>query len=106
MPFSLDPLRKSQGPIIEIVKGDGHKLVGGLSKPFQYKEDKWTSGDFSIDNVVSELKEYMNLLKNNLRYEIDVEFCIQNNTIFWLQVRPILGIKSNFIIPPSKSGSF
>ncbi|MEK5383025.1 PEP/pyruvate-binding domain-containing protein [Niallia sp. FSL W8-0635] len=100
--FSLDPLRKSQGPIIEIVKGDGHKLVGGLSKPFQYKEDKWTSGDFSIDNVVSELKEYMNLLKNNLRYEIDVEFCIQNNTIFWLQVRPILGIKSNFIIPPSK----
>lgn len=87
--FSKDPVTHESAPVIEIVKGTGEQMVGGMVTPFSYKKGRWT-GERPIDlQLENEITETVQKIKGTLGYEIDMEFCIKNKAIYWLQVRPI-----------------
>lgn len=88
--FSFNPINNQEDVVIEMAEGRGENIVGGLVNPFTYKEAKWNNSPPNLkEDLVNEIVSTINNVNNNFINEIDMEFCIKNNTIFWLQVRPV-----------------
>ena len=95
--FSADPVSgRRDVSVINIVEGLGDKLVDGKADPEHIeinrsapKEVEVTS-KFASDVILKELSCGLTKLKNELGHEVDVEWAVdQNDTLYWLQVRPI-----------------
>lgn len=97
--FSSDPTTYSKkNGIISYVEGMGEQLVSGET----YSKDVSVSFDqnYNLENddelndlikkVISEIKD----LEQKLGYPLDVEYCIKNDDIYYLQCRPITSISS------------
>lgn len=120
--FSHNPLNISDdNPIINIVPGLGEALVSGRVTAYTIKKEgrDWV---FPDDNAVFEGKVYANglnainktgaVIKHDIgdkianleqdvrrmaalkKHPVDVEFCITNGTIYYLQIRPITAIQT------------
>lgn len=99
--FSDDPLSGENEIMIEVVAGQGERLVSGLEIPdrysFTYKKELISStlsessihiNTFSLMKVVDEVLK----MKELYGYPVDVEWAIESNSLFILQCRPITTI--------------
>ncbi len=101
--FTLNPVNKeSNETVIEVVEGLGEKLVSGQITPQMYILDEQGS---CLEYDSGECKEFLlsyEFLKK-LRYEVgriqkyiykiaDIEFAIDEEKIYFLQVRPITAL--------------
>ncbi len=99
--FTINPISGDENEImIEAVNGLGEKLVGGEITPQLFILDKtgncqyFDCGDCSTvqiitESVLRELFELINYLKYNVIKDADIEFAIQNNRVYFLQIRHI-----------------
>jgi len=102
--FTVNPINgNSDEIVIEVIEGIGEKLVGGKVTPQLYiiKEPCdciwYESGDFFAskllsDNIICDIVNKIEYLKNKIYKEADIEFAIQNEDIYFLQIRPITKI--------------
>lgn len=96
--FSCDPITMHEGMMLEIVKGRGEKLVSGLVTPHLYKEDRWINGSVDIPrSLIEEINQTILHIKSKFGFHVDMEFCIKNDKLFWLQVRPVTQLNGNQI---------
>lgn len=89
--FSKDPVTYENEPVVEIVEGSGEKLVGGLATPAAYKKNRWVHKPLpgiSTDQL-TEIATQVKKVKEIFGYEVDMEFCVKNGVVYWVQVRPI-----------------
>ncbi len=85
--------------LIHSVDGPGEALVQGERDPAEVAFDKssqqvyWShipEGETSLSNaLLRELYDTSTKLEAELGYPLDIEFCIVNDQIHWLQLRPI-----------------
>ena len=115
--FSKDVFNSnSKNGIINIIPGLGEYLVSGKKQAcsgrftsskitWLYSQDsydgvKYTDGKYDVSVSFSQLQKNIKpfeaelihgalKLEKELGIPVDIEFCISNNTIYWLQVRPI-----------------
>ena len=95
--FSADPVSGRRDlSIINIVEGLGDKLVDGKAEPEQIEINKYEpknriyNSKHASDSILQELNEGLAKLKSEFGHEVDVEWAVdQNDTLYWLQVRPI-----------------
>lgn len=95
--FSLDPTSRSKNySVIEVVKGDGEKLVSGLETPTTIlvqrylKEVDFYNGDFLPDQkIIIQIEENLLEIEKLYGLPVDVEWCVKNNSLYILQARPI-----------------
>lgn len=95
--FSADPVSGRRDiSIINIVEGLGDKLVDGKAEPEHIeinkhsKQDRELQSKFATQQILQELNDGLIRLKNELGYDVDVEWAAdQNDKLYWLQVRPI-----------------
>ncbi len=99
--FTVNPISGDENEIvIEAVNGLGEKLVGGEITPQLFVLDKmgnckyFDCGDCSTVQIITEslLRNFcklINYIKYNLIRDADIEFAIQNNKVFFLQIRHI-----------------
>jgi pyruvate,water dikinase len=102
--FTVNPINgNSDEFVIEVIEGIGEKLVGGMITPQMYiiKESgkciRFEEGDFIekkllSDDVIYSITNKILYIKNEIYKEADIEFVIQNETIYFLQIRPITKI--------------
>lgn len=99
--FTINPISGDENEIvIEAVNGLGEKLVGGEITPQLFILDKmgnckyFDCGDCSTVQIITngllrELCKLINSLKYNVIKDADIEFAIQNNKVYFLQIRHI-----------------
>ena len=98
--FSADPVSGRRDlSIINIVDGLSDKLVDGKAEPEQIEINNYApkgsksdqqESKFASDSILQELNDGLIKLKHELGHEIDVEWAVdENDTLYWLQVRPI-----------------
>ncbi|WP_128893654.1 PEP/pyruvate-binding domain-containing protein [Longirhabdus pacifica] len=88
--FSCDPVTGIEDMIVEISKGSGQKVVDGAVTPSQYRNGKWQNGHGNIDSLLmKEITHTVQNIKRLLKHEVDMEFCIKQHTLYWLQARPV-----------------
>lgn len=99
--FTINPISGDDNEIvIEAVDGLGEKLVGGEITPQLYILDKmgkckyFECGDYSgaqmfTNSLLAEFTKLVYHLKYNVIKEADIEFAIQNNKVYFLQIRHI-----------------
>lgn len=94
--FTCDPLTGAAGLHIELVKGRGEQLVGGDVNPlFSYKNGSWDKPSGFLEQLILQLSPWADTAIELLRCHVDMEFCIKDGVIYWLQVRPVTtGIES------------
>ena len=121
--FSKNPLdNQSKNIVINIIPGLGEDLVSGRSEGLNGVSSKgkfsWNNADRNISGHTfnNELKEItvtgrqlmlsikpyegelingVKKLERLMKIPVDVEFAISNNTIYWLQVRPVTAYSSD-----------
>ncbi|MEK5209701.1 PEP/pyruvate-binding domain-containing protein [Psychrobacillus sp. FSL H8-0510] len=88
--FSCNPISNQEDIVIELGEGRGENIVGGLVNPYIFKENKWNNTPQKLKvEVVEEIVSTVKRVKSEFVNEIDMEFCIKDNDIYWLQVRPV-----------------
>ena len=99
--FSVNPISgKDNEIVIELVSGLGEKLVSGEVTPQLIILDEngkckyFECGDYPNDIIVNNeiLKNFFSIiayLKQTIMQDADIEFAIQNNIIYFLQIRHI-----------------
>ena len=89
--FSSNPTTFSKkNGILSYIHGLGDGLVSGLCSGTDIEVCFENYSDPQFKNIVFQIK----LLEGELGYPIDVEWCIKNNIIYYLQCRPITSITS------------
>jgi rifampicin phosphotransferase len=89
--FSCNPVSGEDDIIIEMGAGSGENIVGGLINPMRYRNGYWEGEIPNIKrNLIDEIKEVITNLKLHFNGDVDVEFCIKDNILYWLQVRPVV----------------
>lgn len=85
--------------LIEAAEGVGENIVSGLITPNQYyyslKEKCLLSASQDgvlTDTKVKELAENICVIRDSYELEVDTEWCIKNNTIYFLQARPVTAV--------------
>ena len=88
--FSIDPRTNENSWVVEAITGYGEDLVSGKKTPLHFEENSTnTTKLFNIDEVVSIGKK----IKNYFGHEIDMEWAIDKNNVFYvLQARPITAL--------------
>lgn len=96
--FSTNPLYPHE-MLIHTVTGAGEALVQGEKQPAEFAFDKasqqcyWKevpAGETELsDALLEELFQTAQRLEAQWGYPLDLEFCVVNGEIFWLQMRPI-----------------
>jgi len=97
--FSTDfNTNNSNFTIIEACKGIGEKLVSGQVTPTKYfvrKKfnyiDQIIGENLPIENEIIEISKYAQKIEQDYNMAMDIEWAIDNNEIFILQARPIVG---------------
>ena len=89
--FSSNPTSFSKkSGILSYTKGLGDELVSGLCSGTDIEVSFENYSNPLFENIVSQMK----LLESKLGYPIDVEWCIKDNIVYYLQCRPITSITS------------
>lgn len=93
--FSKDPSVRINQTLIEFVEGLGEGLVSGQKTPHQIivKDEEVHVADLQlyerIKDQVAELCQAVKRIKKYCQCEVDVEFAIANNKLYFLQCRPV-----------------
>jgi pyruvate,water dikinase len=102
--FTVNPINgNSDEIVIEVIEGIGEKLVGGMVTPQMYIIKGlgnciyFEEGDFSSlrllsDKIICDITNKIIYIKEKIYKEADIEFAIQDNDIYFLQIRPITKI--------------
>ena len=102
--FSNSPHGKDNNIIIEFAPTACSRLVKGDISPDLYVNDFGWFGntpDYVEEKILHELIEKEQVIKKILECDIDIEFCVSNGQLYFLQCRPITMIKK---IRPKYSG--
>lgn len=99
--FSKSPVASYEDCVlIEAAHGVGENIVSGVITPNQYhysmKEKRILSvsaGGVLTDTEVEMLAENICEIRDLFQLEVDTEWCIENNIIYFLQARPITAIE-------------
>ncbi|AEB30985.1 phosphoenolpyruvate synthase [Carnobacterium sp. 17-4] len=98
--FTLNPLTNNDRQLtLEVVEGEGEKLVSGLVTPEQLTIEWFsTIGPINASQILSsdqlkQLQEQLLLIATFYGYPVDVEFCFSKDSLFFLQARPITTIR-------------
>ncbi|MCL2861841.1 MAG: PEP-utilizing enzyme [Firmicutes bacterium] len=92
--FTTDP-NNSQNILIEAVDGGGEALVSGSAAAIQYSIEKSEINSLAevLPPLTTELIKNMCILAIELqdvsKMPLDLEWCVKNDKIYWLQSRPI-----------------
>ncbi|WP_342481859.1 PEP/pyruvate-binding domain-containing protein [Paenibacillus sp. FSL L8-0340] len=88
--FSCNPLTGESEIIIELVEGRGEALVGGDANPMvHYREGRWSDSSPLFEQLLLHMEPWIMKAKELMRQQVDMEFCIKNKSLYWLQVRPV-----------------
>lgn len=90
--FSSSPFDSEKSAVIEFAQGSCDRLVEGNITPDLFTgKHGWVNErpNYVNDVVLCQLLEKMHVLKQKLKCEIDVEFSVIDNQIYFLQCRPI-----------------
>ncbi|MBW2217174.1 MAG: hypothetical protein JRF34_08280 [Deltaproteobacteria bacterium] len=99
--FTRHPVKASNMTVIEAIKGIGEELVSGRAMPTRWEIDPLTKNIVSFkpvpkENILEITKEHLDsLVETGHKAEkafgqgLDIEWCIENNTLYLVQVRPI-----------------
>jgi pyruvate,water dikinase len=88
--FSVDPVRKNGNVVvIESVVGLCDKLVSGLVSPEHYMVNKDTESTFHIPNDIVKVFKATKSLEAEVGFPVDIEWAIENEKLYILQMRPI-----------------
>ena len=100
--FSRHPLYPQKNiAIVEAVRGTAEKLVSGTETPERYVIDRVTKtvietdGDAEIlkDDALRSIVDACERIESLLGFPVDVEWAMENDTLFILQARPITGTR-------------
>lgn len=93
--FSCNPVNGDSTPVIELCEGRGESIVDGKGIPWKYISGLgWqisipkNINQCAIDSIIQGLE----FVASIFGYEVDMEWAIKDNTVYWLQVRPITAI--------------
>lgn len=107
--FTINPINNSFNEmVIEVTNGLGEMLVSGHVTPSYYLVENETGNviDFEYgENEVGKLTNKLikliwgktSYISKQLNSPLDIEFCIQAETIFFLQARKITTLKKNML---------
>ena len=88
--FSCNPVTGEPGLSIEMVEGRGEQLVGGHMNPlFSYSDGNWDQSADIVDELLPLLQPWVAKAVSLLNQQVDMEYCLKNGVLYWLQVRPI-----------------
>ena len=97
--FTMNPLNGEAQMVVEAVEGIGESLVSGQVTPRRWtieisshsiKEDPTSPlGPKVPESILKDLTRYALLLKDKYRSELDMEWAVENKSLYLLQVRPI-----------------
>lgn len=117
--FSINPLNyESNNPLINIIPGEGNKLVSGeenalmmeidsdqnaivLSRESHFNGEANINGrptalERSMEDLTKQMKPYFKEMRSTLvklehikGHPVDIEFTVANNQMYWLQLRPV-----------------
>lgn len=93
--FSVNPLNKEEGAVLEYTEGLGEKLVSGQINPYRFSESQLQhNGPISIGKL-QEIFKLGTEVSNVLREKIDMEWAIDfSGRLYFLQARPITASRS------------
>ncbi|QSF47354.1 PEP-utilizing enzyme [Paenibacillus tianjinensis] len=94
--FSCNPVTGETDLNIEIVEGRGEQLVGGYANPlYSYRNGIWDKSIDFVNQLQPLLQPWVSKAETLFNQPVDMEFCLKNGTLYWLQVRPITtGVQS------------
>lgn len=103
--FSKAPIASYEDCVlIEAAYGVGENIVSGCITPNQYfyslKEKHLLNarqGGVLTDNIVEMLVESICEIRDLFKLEVDTEWCIKDNVIYFLQARPITTVEKRMI---------
>ncbi len=103
--FSKAPIASYEDCVlIEAAYGVGENIVSGRITPNQYfyslKEKHLLNarqGGVLTDNIVEMLVESICEIRDLFKLEVDTEWCIKDNVIYFLQARPITTVEKRMI---------
>ena len=94
--FSMNPLtNEDEQMVVELVEGAGEKLASGKVTPEQLTINWFDKGATSkkiSQEQLAELQEKLVMISATYGFPIDVEFCFDEDKLYFLQVRPITRI--------------
>ncbi len=94
--FSCNPLDQSEKYIIESTKGLGTNVVEGMGN-ITHLEIDYFDKDNIVDEEIKLLINTIDIIKDKLNYEVDVEWGIdKNGNLYIFQARPIINKKVKF----------
>jgi pyruvate,water dikinase len=86
--FTRDP--NGGGIRVEAVEGLGENLVSGRAETHIYREEDGMQGDALLSaELLRELADSARKAREALNAELDMEWAVQDGTLYWLQARPI-----------------
>lgn len=101
--FSCNPVDQSEKYIIESTKGLGTNVVEGVGN-ITHLEIDYFDKDNIVDKEIKLLINTVDIIKNKLNYEVDVEWGIdKNDNLYIFQARPIINKKVKFDLNYDKS---
>ncbi|MGU3442723.1 PEP/pyruvate-binding domain-containing protein [Bacillus cereus] len=89
--FSKNPITNDENIVIEMVKGKGEFLVDRIFTPWTYSKGNWEQKNKPDipGSIIEEIKNTVSKLRHQMGFHVDLEFCVQNNIVYWLQLRPV-----------------
>jgi phosphohistidine swiveling domain-containing protein len=111
--FTRHPVKASNMTVIEAIAGIGEELVSGRAMPTRWEINPLTKDIVSFEPVPTESaseikKEHLDsLVETGQKAEkafgqgLDIEWCIENNTLYLVQVRPISSPKQQVSVRDS-----
>ena len=113
--FSKDiSVLDSNYSVIEVLDEVGENLVSGVKTPTKYLVRRQTkkidlkNGKLNIDYLIDELMDNILKIEKIFKVVVDIEFCIKDNVIYFLQARPVTAlsiVKKDFELTISREKS-
>ncbi|MCZ6854252.1 MAG: PEP-utilizing enzyme [Gammaproteobacteria bacterium] len=93
--FSVDPTTQDSSTVVEGVPGNAARLVNGEVTPWRMRASEPTArlpSGFD-QTTLDEIYAGVQTLAEEFNHAVDVEWALQGNRLYWLQVRPITGLR-------------
>ncbi len=91
--FSVNPTNGKEEQVIHLTNLQCEELVSGRVIPHMYTITNEICGDeFIGEDILKVIADSLQKLKNILKKDVEIEFCLKNNQFYLFQVRPITKI--------------